>query len=76
MSQSTLKDYYQGMKMTTFDGTNIYTQIRKMNEDPVGTASKAAARNNYESVTVTTTQQKVTSGSNYNTAGFNQSFGK
>jgi len=39
MSQSTLKDYYQGMKMSTFDGSNIYQQIRKMNEDPVGTAS-------------------------------------
>ena len=36
MSQSTLKDYYGGMKMTTFDGSNIYQQIRKMNEDPVG----------------------------------------
>jgi hypothetical protein len=44
MSQSTLKDYYTGMKMTTFDGTNIYSQIRKMNEDPVGTASALAAR--------------------------------
>ena len=44
MSQSTLKDYYTGMKMTTFDGSNIYSQIRKMNEDPVGTASALAAR--------------------------------
>jgi len=34
MSQSTLKDYYSGMKMTTFDGNNIYSQIRKMNEEP------------------------------------------
>jgi len=25
MSQSTLKDYYTGMKMTTFDGSNIYS---------------------------------------------------
>lgn len=25
MSQSTLKDFYSGMKMTTFDGTNIYS---------------------------------------------------
>jgi len=32
------------MKMTTFDGSNIYSQIRKMNEDPVGTASALAAR--------------------------------
>ena len=44
MSQSTLKDFYSGMKMTTFDGSNIYSQIRKMNEDPVGTASQLAAR--------------------------------
>lgn len=26
------------MKMSTFDGSNIYQQIRKMNEDPVGTS--------------------------------------
>lgn len=45
MSQSTLKDFYAGMKMTTFDGSNIYHQIRKMNEDPVGMSSMAAARN-------------------------------
>jgi hypothetical protein len=44
MSQSTLKDFYSGMKMTTFDGNNIYSQIRKMNEEPVGMASMAAAR--------------------------------
>ena len=25
MSQTTLKDFYQGMKMTTFDGSNIYS---------------------------------------------------
>ena len=39
MSQSTLKDFYSGLKMTTFDGSNIYTQIRKMNEEPVGATS-------------------------------------
>jgi len=68
MSQSTLKDYYSGMKMTTFDGNNIYSQIRKMNEDPVGTATMLAAR-----------QLEPRGGvpsSGYNTAGFNQSFGK
>jgi hypothetical protein len=32
------------MKMTTFDGNNIYSQILKMNEDPVGTATMMAAR--------------------------------
>ena len=30
--------------MTTFDGSNIYQQIRKMNEEPVGMASVAAAQ--------------------------------
>jgi hypothetical protein len=56
------------MKMTTFDGNNIYSQIRKMNEDPVGTATMMAAR-----------QLEPRGGvpsSGYNTAGFNQSFGK
>ena len=62
MSQSTLKDYYVGMKMTIFDGNNIYHQIRKMNEEPVGTAAQAQAAqlNNARSTT----------------PGFNQSFGK
>lgn len=67
MSQSTLKDYYSGMKMTTFDGNNIYQQIRKMNEDPVGTASMAAARQ------VEQQQQQYNSrgGNGYNATGFN-----
>ncbi len=69
MSQSTLKDFYSGMKMTTFDGTNIYSQIRKMNEDPVGTASQLAARQ-------LDAAPRGSSASAYNTAGFNQSFGK
>jgi len=70
MSQSTLKDFYSGMKMTTFDGTNIYSQIRKMNEDPVGTASQLAARQ------LDAAAPRGSSASGYNTAGFNQSFGK
>ena len=65
MSQSTLKDFYSGMKMTTFDGNNIYSQIRKMNEEPVGMASMAAARQ----------VEGLTRGAN-NNGGFNQSFGK
>ena len=32
MSHSTLQDYYQGIKMPTYDGQNIYSQIRRMNE--------------------------------------------
>ena len=32
MSHTTLQDYYQGMKMPTYDGNNIYQQIRRMNE--------------------------------------------
>merc|ERR1712167_71855 len=28
MSNSTLADYYQGMKMPNYDGKNIFTQIR------------------------------------------------
>jgi hypothetical protein len=72
MSQSTLKDYYTGMKMTTFDGSNIYSQIRKMNEDPVGTASALAARQlDAQAPPVA----RVNSGNPYN-GGFNQSFGK
>ena len=71
MSQSTLKDYYSGMKMTTFDGNNIYSQIRKMNEDPVGTATMMAARQ------LDAQAPPARGGSSgYNTAGFNQSFGK
>lgn len=69
MSQSTLKDFYAGMKMTTFDGSNIYQQIRKMNEDPVGMASMAAARN----VETFGSNQALRSNT---PGGFNQSFGK
>lgn len=72
MSQSTLKDYYSGMKMTTFDGNNIYSQIRKMNEDPVGTATAMAARQ----LEANGAPPRGVSSSGYNTAGFNQSFGK
>ena len=35
MSHSTLQDFYQGMKMPTYDGQNIYSQIRRMNENPI-----------------------------------------
>ncbi len=35
MSHTTLQDFYQGMKMPTYDGSNIYSQIRKFNEDVV-----------------------------------------
>jgi len=31
MSNSTLADYYQGMKMQSYDGTNIFSQIRNLN---------------------------------------------
>ncbi len=72
MSQSTLKDYYSGMKMTTFDGNNIYSQIRKMNEDPVGTATMMAARQ----LDAYAPAAARGGSSGYNTAGFNQSFGK
>lgn len=72
MSQSTLKDYYSGMKMTTFDGNNIYSQIRKMNEDPVGTATMMAARQ----LDAQAPGAARGGSSGYNTAGFNQSFGK
>jgi hypothetical protein len=33
MSHSTLQDYYKGMKMPTYDGQNIYDQIKRMNLD-------------------------------------------
>jgi hypothetical protein len=69
MSQSTLKDFYQGMKMTTFDGSNIYHQIRKMNEEPVGMASYAAARQ------VEANVNQFNSAKSGSTP-FNQSFGK
>ncbi len=73
MSQSTLKDYYTGMKMTTFDGSNIYSQIRKMNEDPVGTASALAARQ--LDAQAPPVIARGNSGNPYY-GGFNQSFGK
>jgi hypothetical protein len=28
MSNSTLEDYYKGMKMPSYDGTNAYVQMR------------------------------------------------
>lgn len=31
MSNSTLEDYYKGMKMPSYDGTNAYVQMRQMN---------------------------------------------
>jgi len=36
MSNSTLGDYYQGMKMPNYDGQNIYTQIRSLNGASTG----------------------------------------
>jgi hypothetical protein len=60
------------MKMTTFDGNNIYSQIRKMNEDPVGTATMMAARQ----LDAQAPAAARGGSSGYNTAGFNQSFGK
>ncbi len=33
MSHSTLQDYYHGMKMPSFDGQNVYQQIRRLNQD-------------------------------------------
>ncbi len=58
--------------MTTFDGNNIYSQIRKMNEDPVGTATMMAARQ----LDAQAPAAARGGSSGYNTAGFNQSFGK
>ncbi len=31
MSHSTLQDYYKGMKMPTYNGQNIYDQIKRLN---------------------------------------------
>ena len=36
MSHSTLQDYYKGMKMPTYDGSNIYEQIMRMRQDGGG----------------------------------------
>ena len=36
MSHSTLQDYYKGMKMPTYDGSNIYEQIMRMRQDGSG----------------------------------------
>ena len=36
MSNSTLADYYQGMKMPNYDGQNIFTQIRSLNGASTG----------------------------------------
>ncbi len=71
MSQSTLKDFYSGLKMTTFDGSNIYTQIRKMNEEPVGATSLQQNR-----IVEIQTQQILERQSKTSATGFNQSFGK
>lgn len=32
MSTSTLQDYYQSLTMPSYDGQNIYSQIRRMND--------------------------------------------
>lgn len=36
MSNSTLADYYSGMKMPNYDGKNIFTQIRSLNGASTG----------------------------------------
>ena len=36
MSNSTLSDYYSGMKMPNYDGRNIFTQIRSLNGASTG----------------------------------------
>ena len=36
MSNSTLSDYYAGMKMPNYDGKNIFTQIRSLNGASTG----------------------------------------
>jgi len=59
------------MKMSTFDGSNIYSQIRKMNEDPVGTASAMAARQ----LDAAPNAARPPSSNPYY-GGFNQSFGR
>lgn len=33
MSYSTLDDYYRGMKMPSYDGKNIYQQMRMLNSN-------------------------------------------
>lgn len=33
MSNSTLDDYYRGMKMPAYDGKNIYQQMRMLNSN-------------------------------------------
>ena len=61
MSHSTLQDYYQGIKMPTYDGQNIYQQIRRMNESKVTQQTQA----------VTQVQTNVV----YQSRGLEQSFG-
>jgi len=36
MSHSTLSDYYRGMKMPTYNGQNVFTQIRNLNSAGIG----------------------------------------
>ena len=36
MSHSTLSDYYRGMKMSNYDGQNVFTQIRSLNSAGIG----------------------------------------
>lgn len=38
MSYSTLDDYYRGMKMPSYDGKNIYQQMRSLNAQTTLTA--------------------------------------
>jgi hypothetical protein len=36
MSHSTLADYYRGMKMPSYDGKNVFNQIRSLNGASTG----------------------------------------
>ncbi len=85
MSNSTLDDFYRGMKMPNYDGKNIYQQMRSLNGQTTLTAQiheEHATLDQHMSVSQANSRQGTTQKQTHldsslkASARFDQSFGR